>query len=61
MYHLISLGNRNYFYAFYCVPPELAMHQLLVPLVGPKSGTNKDPTACLQMRSQPRTNQMFPK
>ena len=26
MYHLISLGNRNYLYAFYCVPPELTMH-----------------------------------
>ena len=26
MYHLISLGNRNYLYAFYCVPTELTMH-----------------------------------
>ena len=46
---------------FYCVPLKLPTHQLLVPLVGPKSGANKDPTGCLQMRSQPRTNLLFPK
>ena len=56
MYHLISLGNCNYLYAFYCVPPELKMHQLLVPLVGPKSGTNKDPTGCFPS-AEPTKNQ----
>ena len=69
MYHLISLGNRNYLYAFYCVPPELTKHQLLVQLVGPKKWhqprpnwlpPNEEPTknqpVVPQMKSQLITN-----
>ena len=56
MYPLISLGNRNYLYAFYCVPPELTMHQLLVQLVGPQKWCQQRPN-WLPPNEEPTKNQ----